>query len=166
MFMATQNPRWHLKTCMNLTSLGFWHQGRTNYLDGPSDDHPPPSSQMATHTRSFQTSHSEQGDDEDEIFVWGKTKWLPSQFSSFVVKSQPGVSQDCLCSQSFGWDKHQQPREGIAMDYSGYVKTHFLISSFELLDTRSNAGSSRLYCPRAWINAIVYGPGQFYGRWK
>ena len=115
MFMATQNPRWHLKTCMNLTSLGFWHQGRTNYLDGPSDDHPPPSSQMATHTRSLQTSHSEQGDDKDNI-LWGKTQWSPSQFGSFVVKSQPGVSQNCLCSQSFGWDKHQQPRAGITVD--------------------------------------------------
>ena len=89
MFMATQNPRWHLKTCMNLTSLGFWHQGRTNYLDGPSDDHPPPSSQMATHTRSLQTSHSEQGDDGDEILCEEKQNGhLPSSAVLWSKASQ------------------------------------------------------------------------------
>ena len=43
-------------------------------------------------------------------------KESPAQFSSFVVKSQPGVSQDCLGRQSFGWDQHQQPGVRIADD--------------------------------------------------
>ena len=106
MFMATQNPRWHLKTCMNLTSLGFWHQGRTNYLDGPSDDHPPPSSQMATHTRSLQTSHSDQSDIKSDIFLWGKKSHLPSSAVFFLRKKNHLPSSAVLWSKaSQGWAK-------------------------------------------------------------
>ena len=52
---------------------------------------------------------------ECDFFVRRK-KESPAQFSSFVVKSQPGVSQDCLGRQSFGWDQHQQPGVRIADD--------------------------------------------------
>ena len=42
----------------------------------------------------------------------------------------------------------------VILHLCNYVHPHFLISSLELLETTSNAESSRLYWPRAWIYGI------------